>query len=323
MVDKKTGLKPKKEASKKPKVETPEVDKGSINKTVKETIQTKNEPAELAKEDKTTKAGKHSAKSKKEADEKQAKEDRKASAKVASDQAKKPVKPARSREERAGKNYREASKLIDKSRLYPVNEAIELLLKTASTKFDSTAELHVNLEVDPKQADQNVRGTVVLPEGTGKIMRVAVYAEGEDIKIAKEAGADIAKGDDLLAALDSEKIDFDILITSPNLMAKLAKYARVLGPKGLMPNPKSGTVTTDIKKSVSEAKAGRLEYRVDPAGILHMPIGKVSFGEQKLKNNFDITYSSIRSAKPVSVKGVYIKSAYLTTTMGPSIKLEV
>ncbi|MDQ3093975.1 MAG: 50S ribosomal protein L1 [bacterium] len=238
-------------------------------------------------------------------------------------EVKKPsAKPARSKLERAGKKLREASKLIDKSKEYTLVEAIELATKTSTTKFDSTVELHVRLNVDPRQADQNIRDQIVLPEGTGKTVRVAVFAEAEDAKEAKKAGADIAGDEDFLAQLEKGKIDFDVLIATPKVMAKLGKYARVLGPKGLMPNPKSGTVTPNVAKAVAEAKAGRVEFRVDSNGIIHVGAGKVSFGPEKLNKNLNVLFASIKSAKPSSIKSTYVKSIYLTTSMGPSIRVQ-
>jgi ribosomal protein L1 len=181
--------------------------------------------------------------------------------------------------------------------------------------------MHVNLGVDPKQADQNIRENLVLPAGTGKAVRIAVMAEDDQATTA--AGADITKSEDLLAQLDKEEINFDILIATPGSMAKLGKYARLLGPRGLMPNPKSGTVTSDVAKAVKEAKAGKVEYRVDESGIVHLGIGKVSFGQAKISQNAEAAISSIKGAKPASLKGIYIKSAYLTTTMGPSVKVDI
>lgn len=272
------------------------------------------------------KAGKRSAKSVKETEEKLVKEERKKEVSAKDAEPEKPKieqKPPRSRAERAGKQYREAIKQIDKSRTYNLAEAVDLAAKTSTSKFDATLEVHINLAVDPKQADQNVRDTVVMPHGTGKAVRIAVFAEGDDIDKAKKAGADIAGNEEILAALDKEKADFDILISTPTLMSKLGKYARLLGPKGLMPNPKSGTVTTDIGKAVKEARAGRVEYRVDQNGIIHLGIGKVSFGPQKLLENAQTIATSVRSAKPASVKGTYVKSAYIASTMGPSVKTEI
>jgi large subunit ribosomal protein L1 len=184
-------------------------------------------------------------------------------------------------------------------------------------------ELHINLGVDPRQADQNVRGMVSLPEGTGKSARVAVVTEADDDKKATDAGADLVGADKIFAALDKEQIEFDILIATPNMMPKLAKHARMLGPKGLMPNPKSGTVTTDVEKAVKEAKAGRVEYRVDSAGIIHLGIGKVSFGAAKLSKNAQVIIDAVKAAKPASLKGGYIKSAYISSTMGPGIKVQI
>ena len=274
----------------------------------------------------TAKAGKRSAKANKEAEEKTAKEERKIAITAKEAKAEKPKveqKSPRSRTERAGKKYREAAKQIDKSKTYNLAEAVDLATKTHSAKFDATVEMHVNLAVDPKQADQNIRDTVVMPHGTGKVLRVAVFAEGEDVAEAKKAGADVAGSDEILTKLDKEEISFDILISTPTLMTKLSKYAKLLGPKGLMPNPKSGTVTADVVKAVKEAKAGRLEYRVDESGIIHIGVGRVSFGPQKLLENAQTVVTSIRAAKPASIKGTYIKSAYITSTMGPSIKTEL
>lgn len=278
-------------------------------------------PAEQPKKA-SAKAGKRSAKAIKEAEEKQAKEERKAEAKT-DEKPSKPktvVKPARSRAERAGKKYREAAKTIDKSKLYSLAEAMDLVTKTSPTKFDGTVELHINLDVDPKQADQNVRDNVVLPGGTGKSVKVAVLAEDDDA--AKSVGADITGTEKILANLDKGLIDFDVLISTPDVMPKLGKYARVLGPRGLMPNPKSGTVTKDIKTAVQEAKGGKVEYRVDESGIIHLAIGKVSFGKDMLAQNAEAVLGSVRAAKPASVKGTYIKSVYVASTMGPSIKVE-
>lgn len=275
------------------------------------------EPVEVAK------AGKRSAKAIAETEEKQAKEKRKevSAAEDTKEKPKKPVKPPRSRLERRSKNYREAAKLIDKTKQYTIKEALDLATKTSKVKFDATVEMHVRLGVDPRQADQNLRDNLVLPAGTGKTVRVAVFAEEDKVKEAKTAGADVAGSDDFIAKLDKGTIDFDVLIAAPNVMARLSKYARVLGPKGLMPNPKSGTVTTDVAKAVKQAKAGRVEYRIDSTGIIHIGIGKVSFGVDKLKQNADTVVSSIRQNKPASLKGIYVKSVAVTTSMGPSIKV--
>jgi large subunit ribosomal protein L1 len=227
-----------------------------------------------------------------------------------------PVKPARSRLERRGKNFRKAAELIEKNKSYEVKEALELAVKTSPTKFDATVELHVNLNVDPRQADQNIRDNLILPAGTGKTVRVAVFADD------KVDNADIAGIETITKALDKGTIDFDILVSTPANMPKLGKYARLLGPRGLMPNPKSGTVTTDLNKAVAESKAGRVEYRVDSTGIVHLGIGKVSFGADKLQSNALAVFASLKSNKPGSVKGNYIKAIHVTTTMGPSVMVD-
>lgn len=271
----------------------------------------------------TAKAGKRSAKAVKEEAAKAAKEERKAEPKVSDEAKSKPAaKPARTKAERAGKKYRESAKNIDRAKLYPLAEAVELATKTSPVKFDASVEMHINLGVDPRQADQNVRDSVVLPAGTGKTVKIAVLCEVDDEAKAKSAGADIVGADTIFSSLDKEDINFDILIATPTMMARLGKYARLLGPRGLMPNPKSGTVTADVKSAVSEAKAGKVEYRVDQAGIIHLAIGKASFTPAKLLQNAEAVLTSVRVARPASLKGIYIKSIYLSTTMGPSIKIE-
>lgn len=285
--------------------------------------------AEITAEEKaeaTTKAGKRSAKGIKEAEEKAAKEERKAHAseihEAEAEAAKaKPTPKTRSRLERQGKKFRAASQLIDKTVEYNVTDALELAIKTSPVKFDATVEMHVKLGVDPRHADQNIRANLVLPAGTGKKITVAVFAEPEDATAAKKAGADFAGNEEFTQQLDKGVINFDVLIATPAMMPKLGKYARVLGPKGLMPSPKSGTVTTDVAKAVSEAKAGRVEYRVDSTGIVHLGVGKVSFGAEKLNENVRAVLNSIRTAKPASIKGNYVLSIYITTSMGPSIKV--
>ena len=286
-----------------------------VKKHDKEALPTEQHEAKVAK------AGKRSAKALSEAEEQEAKKDRKTADDATTTAPKPAAKPSRTRLERAGKKLREASKLVDKSKEYALAEAIELATKTATTKFDSSVELHIRLNIDPRQADQNLRDNLVLPEGTGKVVRIAVFAEADDIKEAKKAGADIAGEDDFLAQLDKGKIEFDVLIATPKVMPKLGKYARVLGPKGLMPNPKSGTVTPNVAKAVADAKAGRVEYRVDSTGIVHVAAGKVSFGTDRLTKNIAALFASVKSAKPSSIKGSYVKSIYITTTMGPSIRI--
>jgi large subunit ribosomal protein L1 len=281
-----------------------------------------------AEEPKLAKAGKHSAKGLKEAEEKQAKIERqhKAEEDTEGDEdapkpAKKPVKPTRTRLERRGKNYKKASELIEKGKEYTFTEAIELALKTNPSKFDASVELHVKLGVDPRQADQNIRGTVSLPAGTGKDVKVAVFGDVDDVKAAKTAGADIAGSEEFLQQLDKEQLDFDVLISTPQMMAKLGKYARLLGPKGLMPNPKSGTVTKDVANAVKEAKAGKVEYRVDSTGIIHLSVGKTNFKPEGLEQNLKAVVSAIKAAKPASIKSTYVQSVFVTTTMGPSIRV--
>lgn len=294
-----------------------------INALIATISQTPIEPVEEG-DLKVAKAGKRSQKALAEADEKHAKEERK-SEKAKSEATDKPKiqqKPARSQAERKGKGYRKSYELIEKDKSYSLPQALELATKTSHVKFDATVELHVNLGIDPRQADQNLRDTIVLPAGSGKTVRVAVFADVDDVVTAKKAGADQAAGEEFLQKLDKGTIDFDILIATPTMMAKLGKYARVLGPKGLMPNPKSGTVTTDVAKAVTEAKAGRVEYRVDSTGIVHVGVGKVSFGADKLTQNTRAILTSIKSNKPASIKGTYVKSVHVTTSMGPSIKVE-
>lgn len=267
------------------------------------------------------KAGKRSAKALDEAAEKQAKEERKASGDTEADKPKKVVPPTRSRLERRSKGYRKSSEQLEAGKAYTLDQAVKIAKSTSHVKFDATVELHVNLGVDPRHADQNIRDNLVLPAGNGKTVRVAVFTD--DTAAAKTAGADIAGTDELLKDLDKGVINFDTLIATPALMAKLGKYARTLGPKGLMPNPKSGTVTTDVAKAVAEAKAGRVEYRVDTTGIVHLGVGKVSFSEAQLTQNIQAVVASIKSNKPNSVKGNYIKNAYLSTSMGPSVVVDI
>ena len=270
---------------------------------------------ETKEEKATAKAGKRSAKALAEAKEKEAKEARKAEkAEGGEEKPKQPVKPARSRLERRGKNFRKMAELIEKDKTYSLAEALELAQKTNPAKFDATVELHINLNVDPRHADQNIRDNLVLPAGTGKTVRVAVF---DDEKVAE---ADIAGVEAVTKLLEKGDLSgFDVLIATPAQMPKLGKFARVLGPRGLMPNPKSGTVTTDVAKAVKEAKAGKLEYRVDSTGIVHVGVGKVSFKKEDLLSNAQALLASVKGNKPASVKGTYVKSIYLTTSMGPSI----
>jgi large subunit ribosomal protein L1 len=278
---------------------------------------------------KLAKAGKKSAKAIAEAEAKAEKEARKAKhdttpqSEEAESHSKKGPKPVtRPLLERRGKSYREAFKLIDKSKSYSLAEAMELASKTNPSKFNASVELHVKLGVDPRQADQNIRATVSLPNGTGKAVRVAVFAPETDHAAAAKAGADIIGDETFLQQLDKGTIDFDILIATPQYMPKLGKYARLLGPKGLMPNPKSGTVAVNVAKAVTEAKAGKVEYRVDKQSIVHLSIGKVSFGANKLEQNATAFFDSLKAHKPSSLKGQFVKSISTSTTMGPSLKIE-
>lgn len=224
--------------------------------------------------------------------------------------------------ERRGKNYRSAFEKIEKDKIYTLADGLKLALETNPAKFDATVEAHVRLGVDPRQADQNIRTTVVLPHGNGKTVRVAVFAPLDEAKKATNAGADIAEDEEFLKRLEKGEIEFDVLISTPAYMPKLGKFARMLGPKGLMPNPKAGTVTTDIEKAVKEAKAGKVEYRVDKQAIVHIGLGKISFGAEKLLENANTFFDSLKAQKPASLKGNYVKSVFLSTSMGPSIEIE-
>ena len=221
-----------------------------------------------------------------------------------------------------GKKYIESVKLIDRSALYTPSEALELSVKTAKAKFDETVELHVRLGVDPRHADQQVRGAVVLPHGTGKTVRVLVFAKGEKAKEAEAAGADFVGADELVQKIQGENwFDYDVVVATPYMMGVVGRLGRVLGPKGLMPNPKSGTVTFDVAKAIADIKAGKVEYRVDKTAIIHCPIGKASFGSEKLMENFHTLMDAIVKAKPAAAKGQYIKSVSVSSTMGPGAKI--
>ena len=220
-----------------------------------------------------------------------------------------------------GKNYTESLKLIDKEKYYEGREAVELAVKTSKAKFDETVELHVKLGIDSRHADQQVRGAIVLPHGTGKTVKVVVFAKDLKVDEAKSAGADFVGGEDLVNKIQTEGwLDFDVAVATPDMMGVVGKVARVLGPKGLMPNPKSGTVTFDLEKAIKEIKAGKVEYRVDKANIIHVPIGKVSFGADKLEENLKTIMQAIVKAKPSSAKGKYLRSVTIATTMGPGVK---
>ena len=221
-----------------------------------------------------------------------------------------------------GKHYVDSKKLVDRTKLYDTEEALALCCQTAKAKFDETVELHVRLGVDSRHADQQVRGAVVLPNGTGKDVRVIAIAKGDAAKAAEEAGAMMVGDADLVAKIQNEGfIDFDVLVTTPDMMGLVGRLGKVLGPRGLMPNPKAGTVTPDVGRAVTEAKAGKIEYRLDKANIIHVPIGKASFGAEKLGQNLSVVMDAIVKAKPAAAKGQYIKSATVASTMGPGIKL--
>lgn len=220
------------------------------------------------------------------------------------------------------KRYNEAIKLVDKSKLYEPVEALEVATKFPKTKFDESVEMHIKLGVDSRQADQQVRGIVVLPNGTGKTVKVLVLAKGDKAKEAEAAGADYVGDDDMIQKIQSEGfLDYDVVVATPDMMASLGKVAKILGPKGLMPNPKAGTVTMDVTKALTDIKAGKIEYRLDKNNIIHTIIGKVSFGEEKLLENFKTLLDVVIKAKPAAAKGQYIKSIAITTTMGPGIKI--
>lgn len=277
------------------------------------------EPETYAKSGKKSK--KHIEEVKAE-EERQARKAERAAADAAADKPKGAAPIARPRIERRGKKYQEAAKLIEKDKVYTLKEALELAVKTSPVKFDASVEIHARLGVDPRQADQNIRTTIVLPNGNGKTVRVAVFAPLDVCKAAKAAGADIAEDEEFLKQLEKGIINFDVLISTPQYMPKLGKFARLLGPKGLMPNPKAGTVTMDVEKAVKESKAGKVEYRVDKQSIVHIGIGKVSFGTDKLLENANTFFDSLKAQKPSSLKGTYVKSVFITTTMGPSMMIE-
>ena len=223
-----------------------------------------------------------------------------------------------------GKKYNASAELIETGKLYDVNEAVELAVKTGTAKFDETVEIHVRLGVDSRHADQQVRGAVVLPNGTGKTVRTLVIAKGDNAKAAEEAGSDFVGAEEMIAKIQNENwLDYDVVIATPDMMGLVGRLGKVLGPRGLMPTPKAGTVTPDVAKAVTEAKAGKIEYRLDKTNIIHCPIGKVSFGAEKLQENFDTLMAAIVKAKPAATKGQYIKSCVVATTMGPGIKLNV
>ncbi len=280
---------------------------------------------EAAQEEKFAKSGKKSKKHIEEVKAEEERQARKAENKALEEAGEKPKGAApivRPKIERRGKKYQEKAKLIESGKVYSLKEALELAEKTNPSKFDATVEAHVRLGVDPRQADQNIRATVVLPHGNGKTVRVAVFAPLDEAKKAAAAGADIAEDEEFLKRLEKGEIDFDVLISTPQYMPKLGKFARLLGPKGLMPNPKAGTVTVDLEKAVKESKAGKVEYRVDKQAIIHIGLGKTNFSTQDLLENAEIFFESLKSHRPASLKGSYVKSIFITTSQGPSIAVE-
>ena len=221
-----------------------------------------------------------------------------------------------------GKKYVDSSKLVDKSKLYETDEALDVCVKTATAKFDETVEVHVKLGVDSRHADQQVRGAIVLPNGTGRNVKVLAICKGDNLKLAEEAGADFVGAEEMAAKIQNEGwMDFDVLVTTPDMMGLVGRLGKVLGPRGLMPNPKAGTVTPDIARAIKEAKAGKIEYRLDKTNIIHCPIGKASFGKEKLVENFNALLGAIVKAKPAAAKGQYIRSCVVATTMGPGVKI--
>lgn len=300
-----------------------------IEAAIKNAAPAKAATEEARAEKPLAKAGKRSEKALKEVEAKQQKEARKEAGDTApqSDEAeshvKKGPKPVtRPLIDRRGKKYQAVAKKLDTAKTYSLAEAMKLATETTTTKFDSSVEIHVRLGVDPRQADQNIRATVSLPNGTGKNVRVAAFVPDDEVDAAKNAGADIAGEAAIVALLEKENLDFDVLVATPQLMPKLGKFARLLGPRGLMPNPKSGTVATNAAKAVADAKGGRVEYRVDKQSIIHLSVGKVSFGEAKLTDNAKSFFDSLQSVKPSTLKGGYILGVTASTTMGPGIKVD-
>lgn len=290
--------------------------------TNSKTTSAENSEPKQSKEKTIAKSGKRSAKAIEETEAKQIKQERKKTSASSDNKAEKYSAPkTRMKNERRSKAYRKLLSEIDKDKHYSLEEASSLIGKTNPVKFDATVELHLKLSVDPRQADQNIRDSVLLPAGSGKNVRVAAFVSNDEASDAKSAGADLVGEEPIIKELEAGNFSFDVLIATPAQMSKLGKYARTLGPRGLMPNPKSGTVTSDVAKAISEAKAGKVEYRVDSGSNLHVPVGKVSFKPNQILENLSAILASIQSNKPSSLKSNYVISAHLTTSMGPSIKL--
>lgn len=302
-----------------------------IETAIKAAEEKKSDDKEVVTERKAqvAKAGKRSEKAIEEAEAKAEKEARKEAGDTSpqgdteSHVKRGPVPVARPKSERRSKKYKEVAKKLEAGKTYKLDEAVKLASETSPVKFDASVEVHVVLGVDPRQADQNIRTTVTLPHGTGKTVRVAAFVPSDDEEVAKKAGADIVGEEEITKQLDKEQLNFDVLVSTPQLMPKLGKYARLLGPRGLMPNPKSGTVATNVSKAVKEAKGGKVEYRVDKQSIVHLGIGKVSFGAEKLQDNARAFFESLNNVKPSTIKGTYIQSIYVSSTMGPGIKVEL
>lgn len=299
------------------------------NKAVESVAEGEAEAENTEEKEHFAKAGKRSEKSVKAAEEEAERQARKEAGDTTPQNGavanieKGPAPKTRTHAERKSKGYKKVAAKIEKDKVYSLADAIKLATETSATKFDSTVEIHVRLGVDPKQADQNIRTTVTLPNGTGKKIRVAALVADGDVEAAKAAGADIAGESDIMKLLEKENLNFDVLVATPQYMPKLGRFARLLGPRGLMPNPKAGTVSTNPVQAVKEAKAGKIEYRVDKQGIVHVGVGKVSFGTDKLLENATVFVNSLKAARPTSLKGNYILSAVVTTTMGPSIKVNL
>lgn len=298
-----------KQATKNDKTEEKEVKKTSVKKSV----------AEKPVKSETTKAGKRSAKATREAEEKEVKEAKKAEAKKTDEVPKPKQKP---RVKKYSKNQKAAREIIEKDKLYGLKESVELLPKISKTKFDATAELHITLNIDPRQADQMVRTNTSLPAGTGKTVRVAVIAGEKEAELAKKAGADSVDAEALVKEITKEKFNFDVLIATPDKMGELGKLAKVLGPKGLMPSPKNGTVTADPAKAVEEFKKGKVEIKNDANGVVHVAFGKLSFKPEDLYANAKAVIKALVVSKPSGVKGVFVKNMFVTASMSPSIKLD-
>lgn len=294
-----------------------------VNEEVVEEVAQEEQVEETTTEEKFTKAGKHS---KKAVEEAEAEEERKA--KAAEKKGEEPVAKPKvvhvpNMKKRHGKAYVASLAKVDRNVRYNLEDALKLAKETTTVKFDASLELHLNLGVDPRQADQMVRASVVLPHGTGKSLRIAVIGDEAAVTAAKKAGADVVGGEDLIAKMEKGQLDFDKLIATPGFMPKLGKLAKVLGPKGLMPNPKSGSVTDDVETAVTEAKAGKVEFRIDKQAIVHQAVGKISFDDAKLLENAKVLVNAVMKAKPSAAKGTYVKAISLTTSMGPGIKLDV